>query len=305
MARRPQHEEHENHEAWAIPYGDLVTLLLALFVVLYAVSSINEGKYRVLSDSLVAAFHGQPRSMTPIQIGDIERLQIRDDRIATIRPTQVLQLPDEAGGSGDAEGDREQADTEQTGNSEEAGPPEQGSDQLPTVVQRMAEAIELELGELIEKDLIRIQRGVSWVEVDINLDVLFASGSADIGATAVPILTDLAGILAEFPTPIRVEGHTDSRPISTSRYRSNWELSAARAASIVHLFAEHGVKPAHMIVAGLGAYRPLADNSSAEGRNRNRRVTIVVLETFSSLTDYEESVAPSEATLIELQGGTG
>ena len=298
MARKPQHEEHANHEAWAIPYGDLVTLLLALFVVLYAVSSINEGKYRVLSDSLIAAFHGQPRSMTPIQIGDTQRLQIRDDRVATIRPSQIMQLPDETGASGEAEDDGEQ-----TGDPAETGPVEQGGDQPPTVVQRLAETIELELGELVEKDLLRIQRGVSWVEVEINLEVLFASGSAEIGSMAVPILTDLASILASFPAPIRVEGHTDNRPISTPRYPSNWELSAARAASIVHLFADQGVNPAQMIVAGLGAFRPLADNSSADGRNRNRRVTIVVLEAFSSLTDYEDSIARSDST-PSAQGST-
>ncbi len=70
MARRRHHEEHENHEAWAIPYGDLVTLLLAFFVVMYSISSVNEGKYRVVSDSLNAAFRGQPTTTLPIQIGD-------------------------------------------------------------------------------------------------------------------------------------------------------------------------------------------------------------------------------------------
>ena len=72
MARRKRHEEHENHEAWAIPYGDLVTLLLAFFVVMYAMSSVNEGKYRVLSDSLTEAFHGAPRAPQPIQMGTPE-----------------------------------------------------------------------------------------------------------------------------------------------------------------------------------------------------------------------------------------
>src|SRR4029453_243741 len=70
MARRHKHEEHQNHEAWAIPYGDLITLLLAFFVVMYAISSVNEGKYRVLSDSLVAAFRGSPKTLQPIQVGE-------------------------------------------------------------------------------------------------------------------------------------------------------------------------------------------------------------------------------------------
>src|SRR6188508_1482188 len=70
MPRRKRHEEHANHEAWAIPYGDLVTLLLAFFVVMYAISSVNEGKYRVLSDSMVAAFRGAPRTLRPVQVGE-------------------------------------------------------------------------------------------------------------------------------------------------------------------------------------------------------------------------------------------
>jgi chemotaxis protein MotB len=70
MARKRKHEDHQNHEAWAIPYGDLITLLLAFFVVMYAISSVNEGKYRVLSDSLVAAFRGTPRTMEPVQVGE-------------------------------------------------------------------------------------------------------------------------------------------------------------------------------------------------------------------------------------------
>ena len=73
MARRRRHEEHTNHEAWAIPYGDLITLLLAFFVVMYAISSINEGKFRVLSDSLQAAFRGTPRSLEPVQVGQKTR----------------------------------------------------------------------------------------------------------------------------------------------------------------------------------------------------------------------------------------
>src|SRR5690606_35462471 len=95
MARRRRHEEHVNHEAWAIPYGDLVTLLLAFFVVMYAISSVNEGKYRVLSDSLVAAFRAAPKSLEPIQIGELSKsenqLQTRQPR--TLVPLEMDQLP--------------------------------------------------------------------------------------------------------------------------------------------------------------------------------------------------------------------
>ena len=87
MARKKKHEEHLNHEAWAIPYGDLITLLLAFFVVMYAISSVNEGKYRVLSDSLVAAFRGTPRTMEPVQVGEKQRARAaRTSRARSSRP---------------------------------------------------------------------------------------------------------------------------------------------------------------------------------------------------------------------------
>ena len=93
MARKHKHEEHANHEAWAIPYGDLVTLLLAFFVVMYSMSSVNEGKYRVLSDSLLAAFRGAPRSTQPIQIGDKTAKSMQSSTSTGVNPRQLFQVP--------------------------------------------------------------------------------------------------------------------------------------------------------------------------------------------------------------------
>ena len=100
MARKKKHEDHVNHEAWAIPYGDLITLLLAFFVVMYAISSVNEGKYRVLSESLVAAFRGSPKSMQPVQVGENRPLGSADQGANPmaelgITDPRTLQLPRE------------------------------------------------------------------------------------------------------------------------------------------------------------------------------------------------------------------
>src|SRR5271165_3392478 len=92
MARRKKHEEHVNAEAWAIPYGDLVTLLFALFTVMYAMSSVNEGKFRVLSDSMIAAFHGTPKSMQPINIGEKEPGKGGDKPLVGVTPTVLLKI---------------------------------------------------------------------------------------------------------------------------------------------------------------------------------------------------------------------
>ncbi len=255
--RKHDHEDHVNHEAWAIPYGDLVTLLLAFFVVMYAVSSVNEGKYRVLSDSLVAAFRGQPHTMEPISIGTKVAKVRPDDSLAAVRPKQALKFEGGGPASGQAEGD-----------------PGIGG-QLREVADDLAQAMQ----DLIDRDLIRIQRTESWIEVEIKTDILFASGSAEIGAEAIAILERVAAILQERPYPVRVEGHTDNRPIHTLLFPSNWELSAARAARIVRLFEERGIAPARLVVAGMGDQEPVDDNTTDAGRNRNRRVVLVILGT--------------------------
>ena len=125
--------------------------------------------------------------------------------------------------------------------------------------------------------MIAVRRESTWVEVEIRTDILFASGVADLSAGALPPLNILATTLARYPNPVRVEGHTDNRPINTTTFPSNWELSAARAASVVHLFAKGGVDPARLAVIGLGEFRPAQSNDTVEGRNANRRVLIVIL----------------------------
>jgi chemotaxis protein MotB len=117
-----------------------------------------------------------------------------------------------------------------------------------------------------------------WIEVEIRTDILFASGESQISPTAVNVLQQIATILKPFPNPVRVEGHTDNRPITTKAFPSNWELSAARAASVVHLFTQAGMDPQRLEIIGLGEFRPIADNATQDGRNTNRRVRIVVLE---------------------------
>ncbi len=264
MARKRHHEEHQNHEAWAIPYGDLVTLLLALFVVLYSMSSVNLGKYRILSDALVAAFRGTPTTTTPVPVGKPASGTGGDQNMTGVRPTALIKLQG-------AKESQKTVETDATQHSP-ATPP------VPSALIRMAQDIEKAMKELIDRKLVTVRREKLWLEVEIRTDILFASGDANINAAAVPVLRTLAGILQPFKNPIRVEGHTDNRPIRTSAYPSNWELSAARAATVVHLFTSQGVDPDRLEIIGLGEHHPIATNDTAEGRNTNRRVRVVVLE---------------------------
>lgn len=248
MARKKRHEEHENLERWLISYADFITLLFAFFVVMYSISSVNEGKYRVLSDTLVSAFNKTPKTLQPIQVGQ-----------DGITGDPSILNPDRATGG-------------------QASPMDLFQQSLP---QNNLAAIESDfqkaLMPLIEKDLIDIKRDEDWVEIEINTSLLYASGSADLEDEAIPTLQRLADILQRYPNTIQVEGFTDNLPINTYLYPSNWELSAARAASVVHLFMNEGVEPDRMAAIGYGEYRPIADNATPEGRRTNRRVVLVIL----------------------------
>jgi chemotaxis protein MotB len=273
MSRKEHHEDHVNHEAWAIPYGDLITLLLAFFVVMYAVSSVNEGKYRVLSDSLNAAFRGQPATVDPIQVGEKQARVKRDETPAGLSPSQAMKLAAKTGKSSIAlaeEFNKMGRDIDRQ--SPAAGQTAQGN------VKALDKQFEEAMAPLIDKNLITVTRKPLWIELEIKADVLFPSGSAEIQPAAVAVLESIAAILRPLPAPVRVEGHTDNRPISTTQFPSNWELSGARASRIVRLFEKLGIASNRMSVAGQGEVQPIADNGTEEGRNRNRRVTLIVLD---------------------------
>jgi chemotaxis protein MotB len=279
MGRRHQHEEHQNHEAWAIPYGDLITLLLAFFVVMYAMSSVNEGKYRVLSDSLNAAFRGSPRSVEPIQIG--ERSAGKgpgsdhsplDQALLEGSPHQVIDpVSINAMDGGDGATARPEAKV--------MDKPHDVHNAAFHELERVATQVESAMQDLVDQNVVAVRRHSTWVEVEIRTDLLFSSGAATLSPAAVAVLDKLAATLKPFPNPIRVEGHTDNRPISTAQFPSNWELSAARAGSVVHLFTSAGMEPSRLAVIGLGEFRPSQSNDTPEGRNANRRVLLVILNT--------------------------
>jgi chemotaxis protein MotB len=202
---------------------------------MYAISSINEGKFRVLSDSLQAAFRGAPRTIEPVQVGQRSRGAGADIAVSVVQqaaiagqPQQILEaitIDDKI-----ASARRKFPDT--------IGP--DGKVLVPPALGRVADEVEKALAPLVDANMIAVRRHSTWVEVEIRTDILFASGSSTLSDAALPPLNILAATLAKYPNPVRVEGHTDNRPIYTKTFPSNWELSAARAASVVHLFAKGG-----------------------------------------------------------------
>jgi chemotaxis protein MotB len=304
-SRKHKHEEHTNHEAWAIPYADLLTLLLAFFVVMYAISSVNAGKYRVLSDSLFAAFRGAPRTMEPIQVGEKQVGSGADLQTSVVQqamlegePRSILAVKADPGSS------------KVTGNP--TVEPRVGATVTPKMnalstaasqaLQKVADQVDHAMDDLVKDNLVAVRRSDFWIEVEIKTDLLFPSGSAHLGTNAIGVIERLADSLAPFPNNIRVEGYTDNVPIKNLQFYSNWELSAARAGSVVRVLAKRGVDPVRLAVIGYGEQRPLQPNDTAQGRNANRRVVIVIL---STQLQRKEGDLPEATAAIPSGGGGG
>jgi chemotaxis protein MotB len=273
MSRRKHHEEHQNHEAWAIPYGDLITLLLAFFVVMYAISSVNEGKYRVLSDSLVAAFRGQPMSMEPVQVGQKQMGSGADLAISVVQQDMMAGQPRELFAPLPLQPIELEPGQGESAARPLAGPGAAGGQgNLDAVEEEVSRA----MAELVEQGLVSVRRRQATVEVEIRTDILFDSGSATLTRDAEAVIARIGAVLARFRNAVLVEGHTDDRPIRTAQFPSNWELSAARAASVVHVLTESGVPGGQVTVVGFAEFRPVAPNHTAPRPNANRRVLVVV-----------------------------
>lgn len=266
MARRRPPEEHENHERWLVSYADFITLLFAFFVVMYSISSVNEGKYKVLSQALVGVFNDPERSVKPIPIGE--------ERPQSVKPAEPLVI-----------------ESEQT----EAAIG-QAADPLKTIADNVRDAF----GDLIKSDQLTVRGNELWIEIELKSSLLFGSGDAMPSDMAFSIIEKVAKILKPFDNPVHIEGFTDNQPIRTAQYPTNWELSTARAASIVRMMAIEGIDPRRMAAVGYGEFQPVASNDTADGRGRNRRVVLVIsrnLDVRRSLTSSGSANTTPDAAL--------
>lgn len=203
--------EGESRDRWLISYADLVTLLLALFIVMYGASDRERAK------SIAQSFSGQSSAGDGILMAD--------------------------------DGKRE----------------EKSSSEIKV----------LENSVLLQKTkMTQTERGLV---VSLSEAGFFAPGEANVSEEAQSVIKSLAESIKNSQIPIRVEGHTDSTPISTTRYGSNWELSTTRAANVLQELVENGISPERLSASGYGGFQPIADNATPEGRSQNRRVDIVIL----------------------------
>jgi len=268
---RPRHsEEAENHDRWLVSYADFITLLFAFFVVMYAISSVNEGKYRVLSDALEAAFRQSARTTEPLRHGDLARSPDRrsrspfDEAVAIDLPFPTRPKQWEPG-------------TDPARASDAPGKPQPPQGFADPDLEQIARQVAAAVAGVADQDQIHIRRDERWLEIEIGAQVLFRDGHSMLAANAYPLVEKIAAILKPYRSAIRVEGFTDDTPLFSPPFRSNWDLSAARAASVVHLLKDNGVDPARMAAIGYGSHHPVASNLTPDGRARNRRVVLVVL----------------------------
>jgi chemotaxis protein MotB len=241
--RRRSSDEIENHERWLVSYADFITLLFAFFVVMYAISSVNEGKYRVMSESIVSAFRNEPSTAS----GAMVMINPNNPAPVTI-PTQRH--------------------------------PAKLNDPARLVkkerLRNLAKELNQALAPLMAEGKVRMAEGALGLTIDISASALFSPGEARLSPEAVRALSAVGRVLASADFPVRVEGHTDNVPITNPQFPSNWELSAARAASVVRLFIDNNVDPRRLTATGYADQRPLADNATPEGRQKNRRVAITI-----------------------------
>lgn len=255
MARKKYEEEYENHERWLVSYADFITLLFAFFVVMYAISSVNESKYRVLSDSLGNAFgqtKTQPKSVTPPPVMPLpSKTLIHKPRI-----TEAVR--------------RER-------------------DQMTGIARNILKV----LAPLVSEGKVRVTQTAWGVSVEINASLLFALGEAKLTDESSQALKAVAEVLKNDQHAIRVEGYTDDLPIRNVMFPSNWELSAMRASSVVRLFGDNGIAENRLTAVGHGSNEPVDTNETTEGRARNRRVTVTILSALPEVvTEVPVSTNP-------------
>jgi chemotaxis protein MotB len=230
--------DHENHDRWLISFADFITLLFAFFVVMYAISAVNESKYRVLASSLGDAFGNAPSSDIPVP--QLPAVTLPPDvRQRTLKQQQAIEE----------------------------------QEHMTEVASNLLDV----MAPLVKEGKVKVTQSRRGVSIEINANVLFAPGLAELEPQSLAVLRAVAEHLKAEPFNLEITGHTDNIPIRNSIFASNWELSAVRASSVVRLLADSGIAPARLYAIGREASQPITPNDTAEGRARNRRVELMIL----------------------------
>lgn len=284
--RRPAEEEHENHERWLVSYSDMVTVLMALFIVLYAISQVDQTKYESLRASLAAGFGVAETSVLPegagvmLDTGSTTRFPTVEDLVPNI--TDGL-IPENAQGDiaaaalGQAVGADGEPGTGQDLTSHtpaELEAAERELERLTAIRERILEALERDG----TADAVQFRINEQGLVIGmVTTDVYFTPGGYQLSQVSMRVIDTIGPILADLSQEISVEGHADIVPTG-AEFETNWELSAARATAVLRRLVEHGnVGPTRIAAVGFGDSRPLVDATDPAALAANRRVDMVVL----------------------------
>lgn len=255
--KKKKPEGHMNHERWLLSYSDFMTLLMILFVVLFAMSSVDQTKYKQLSESM------------KIAMGGGKSIVANQDAVSITENSKPLNT-------------EIQAENEQS------------------KLEKLQSQVDKYLEQNGMKGSVSTQIDERGLVVSINDTLFFDSGRAEIKTEPQKKLIEIGKIMNQLDNYIRVEGHTDNVPISNGQFSSNWQLSSARAANVTQfLITNSGIQPQKLSAVGYSEYRPILDNSTEEGRAKNRRVDIIIVNSkFNKIENNKIGDKPIGENLV-------
>jgi chemotaxis protein MotB len=274
MARRKRQAEHANHERWLVSYADFITLLFAFFVVMFATSQVDKTKAKQVSDSVTKAFEGQ--KMTALFVS-------------------ILGNANDKGANDKGANDKGKLTSTRGPAGSQKAAEEKTASKLAELLPSL-QVLSEELKSEIAAGRIQISMEARGLVISFKQAALFPSSEDVISLEAYSSLEKIAAAIEKIPNPVRLEGHTDSRPINTPRFRSNWELSAARSIALMEILTtRYGVPKTRLSIAGYADTAPVATNDTEEGRALNRRADIIILNEQGVVAEppkVEEAVPP-------------
>ncbi len=281
----------EHLDRWLVSYADYMTLIFALFVVLYSVAIVNKEEYRAVIEGMTQAFNQAPRSDGLLEGRGNSLLDNPVSAAPSLLESQVSASPSRAPITGT--------------------PVSQDGTALAQIDMQIQES----MGALVDAGVVKLAQDDNWLTVELSSGLLFNSGSAFLGSNAAPVLDTLSGILKPVDNYVRVRGYTDNQPINNEIFRSNWTLSAARAEAVLNALVGKGVAPGRLAYEAYGEFSPFVDNGTEQGRLQNRKVVVAISRfawvppapvkplTVAPVQDAPQSVDSEKIRVIALPGG--
>jgi chemotaxis protein MotB len=265
--------KNDNVHRWLISYADYMTLMFALFVVLYAMAMVNEKPFDAITESLGRVFvanekapknRGQGNDILHVNNSMDDQI-LYGDSLVSKKNTIIDAILENTKTDLKAEQLKDEDNLSNVSNELEG-----------VYLTEIKEELNTSLYELLKDGLVTVDVKGDWLEIELSSGLLFPSGSSSLMLSAKPILESVYDVLGPINNFVRIRGYTDNQSINTEVFASNWELSVYRATAVLRVFESLAVDPARMAIEGYGQYYPIADNSTPQGRAKNRRVVIAV-----------------------------